>query len=584
MASKERVMTKENISVMHFAAHEMPTYDEVIDKKLNYVKFGKYNDWPQYLIKLFNNSAKHNAIVTGKVQYICGGGFESETPLPENITDCDTTDDLLFKVCTDLEVFSGIAIQVIPNKAKTGWAQLAHIDISKIRTSKDRSRIFWCDKWSEEKNEFFKPKDDDIKELPLFNPKTFSGVYLYTQYRVGMCTYPLPEYIGSVAYISIDVEISNFHNKNINTGFSAGTMISFNNGTPGPEEISNIEKKIKSKFTGTDKAGEIVLTFSDGKDSAPTIIPLMSNNFGDLWNTLNQTAQQEIFTGHKVVSPMLFGIKTEGQLGGSNELLTAWELFKNGYVANKQKILEDIFNYLFSLNKYPEVKIKAIEPIQFNLSENNLMQVYTKDELREKLGLPITDTGKSAAQATLDALNTLSPLVATKVLEAMTPDEIRSLAALGPSVQAPVQMKANISEDDLISEFAGCGVDSTKIKVLHSFDVCNKIESFSRETEIFKEAFEKKTVAGSPVKGIKILYSYALRNDAPSLIPGGSSRPFCKKMMALNRLYTRAEIDMISAKLGYDVFDRRGGFYHDPENDVTTNFCRHTWRQNVIQA
>jgi hypothetical protein len=84
------------------------------------------------------------------------------------------------------------------------------------------------------------------------------------------------------------------------------------------------------------------------------------------------------------------------------------------------------------------------------------------------------------------------------------------------------------------------------------------------------------------VAKMEILYGYEERSDAPALVEGGKSREFCLALLSLNRLYTREEIDMISAQEGYDVFSFKGGWYHDPVSDKNFPFCRHTWMQNVV--
>jgi len=87
-----------------------------------------------------------------------------------------------------------------------------------------------------------------------------------------------------------------------------------------------------------------------------------------------------------------------------------------------------------------------------------------------------------------------------------------------------------------------------------------------------------------------IRYRYVLRPDAPALVKGGSSRPFCEAMMANPRYFSKDDIDKIGQELGaiygipnYDAFRRRGGWYHDPKQDVNLPFCRHVWEQSLIK-
>lgn len=94
-----------------------------------------------------------------------------------------------------------------------------------------------------------------------------------------------------------------------------------------------------------------------------------------------------------------------------------------------------------------------------------------------------------------------------------------------------------------------------------------------------------------PVPDAKIMYSYELRSDAPPLKAGGTSRPFCNKMMSMNKLYSREEIDLLRNNMksdGYsdatDVWLARGGWYNKPNSDAAVPFCRHIWEQKIVRS
>jgi len=62
-----------------------------------------------------------------------------------------------------------------------------------------------------------------------------------------------------------------------------------------------------------------------------------------------------------------------------------------------------------------------------------------------------------------------------------------------------------------------------------------------------------------------------------------TNRPFCARLLELNRVYTREDINTLSERLGYNVWMRRGGWYHNPDTGVNTPYCRHTWRQVIVK-
>ena len=73
---------------------------------------------------------------------------------------------------------------------------------------------------------------------------------------------------------------------------------------------------------------------------------------------------------------------------------------------------------------------------------------------------------------------------------------------------------------------------------------------------------------------VLIRYSYEWKEDIPleeKDTENFESRPFCKMLISLNRVYSRSDIETMSARLGYSVWDRCGG-----------DDCWHRWVSVVI--
>jgi hypothetical protein len=172
-----------------------------------------------------------------------------------------------------------------------------------------------------------------------------------------------------------------------------------------------------------------MLAFNDSKENEPSIIDLSGTELDKHFDLLNLTVQQEIFSGHKITSPMLFGIKTEGQLGGRSELRDAYQLFQNTYVNAKQRAIEETINYLYKFNDVTaKLELKPTEPISFEFSEAIIVANMTQDEIREKLSLPAIEKVESdTSKEIINALNSLNPTILAKVMENLDKDEIRSL-------------------------------------------------------------------------------------------------------------------------------------------------------------
>lgn len=416
-----------SVSFIKFADVKVPVMKEVPNK--GWVSFGEDNKFPDMLLTMFNKSSKHNGIVLGKVNYIVGKGFEQKV----NANKYEVIDELLKKVTIDIEVFGGCYIEVQYNELGK-IAALYHVPYNKVRSNKDNTQFFVKD-WSSYK------KNDEPKVFQAYNknldPKLLRNqtqILYYKEYRPGVETYTYPGYMGALNAIQTDIEVSKYHLSTITNGMFASKMISFFEGIPTEEEKREIEKGFKNKFTGSENAGNIVLNFGKDPGKRPQLDDLSSTDLDKHFDVLSKSIQEEIFAAHQVVSPMLFGIRVEGQLGGRSEMRDAYEIFKLTYCSDKQQALEMVFSELYGY----EMKIIPLEAIGIEFSEGIISQNMTKDEIREKIGLqPIEVEIQSESQRVSDNINALSPLVANKVLEAMTPDEIRGLVGLGPAVGMP---------------------------------------------------------------------------------------------------------------------------------------------------
>lgn len=430
------------IKLMKFDQVPLPIYKEVKGK--DWIYYGEKNDYPNYLLRIYNNSAKHNAIVTGKVDYICGNGWEAKSEdemekakaygIIESVNSKEESlNELTKKIATDLTLFGGYYLQVIWSKATGQIAELYHVDYYKVRTNADNSEYYVSDNWI--KNDQTNPRPDFVA-YPCFNPMNPKGsqILYFKEYRAGANTYSLPDYRGAISYIELDISIGEYHLNTINNGMFSSKLINLNGGKVSQEEEDRIERLFKDKFSGSKNAGKFMLAFNDSKDNEPSIIDLSGTELDKHFDLLNKTVQQEIFSGHKVTSPMLFGIKTEGQLGGRTELREASELFQNTYVNGKQKTIEEIINYLYSFNDVTaQFELKKTEPIGTEFSEQVITANMTQDEIREKLGLPeIVKKESTTSQEIINALNSLNPAILQKVMENMDATEIRGLIGLTP--------------------------------------------------------------------------------------------------------------------------------------------------------
>jgi DNA-binding Lrp family transcriptional regulator len=389
------------LKILNFEAHKVPTFKEARGK--DWILFGDEGDYknryPEYLLNLYRRSAKHHAIINSKKDYVVGQGWAVNAEgldtmglarLQQFIQEpnqYESLNDILEKVALDYELYNGFALEIVYNQLNDKIAAIYHADFARYRSNEDGTKYYYSEDW--------KKHNPVVEEIDAFNWKEPSGKQLlYVKgYSPDCKYYPLPTYLGSTGYIELDVEIANFHLNAVKNNFVGGTIVSFYNGEPTLEEQEEIERQIKDKFTGTDNANSIVLNFADSRDRGVEIQQLNGNDFDKRFDILNKTVQREIYAGHSVTDPALFGIKEDGIFTSRNQLVDSFELFQNTYVNGRQQFIERVFNDLAAVQGLSNrLFIQDTEPISVQFSESTVTSVMTEAEIREKVGLQVVQT------------------------------------------------------------------------------------------------------------------------------------------------------------------------------------------------
>ena len=653
---------KYNLISVKFAKAEQPKFEE--RKGQGYIQYGANNDYPDYLLNLYKESSKHGAIIKGKSNYIYGKGFNFPKDLMAN-TQGETFNNIFKKAVKDDELFSGYYLQIIYN-LEGKIKDVYHLDFKKVRTNKEQNCFYVKNDWQDNR--------EKARAYPAFsgtyNKDNPSQVLFVKQYNPGDEIYPTPNYYQALNYIESDVQVSRHILGNAKDGFVATTAINLNNGEPNEEQKEQVEKDIKKKFTGSE-GDRVLLFFNKSKDTAAEVIPLSQTMLTkEDFTNINNLIQQEIFAGHQITSPMLFGIKTEGQLGGSSEIRDSYEIFNNTYVAERQQQHEEVFNKLLTLmGDATGYEIIPVEPLGYGLRDELLLDVMPREYFLDKLGVDqkyytLPSVRSTGALPIIDNTTDISGNIIAPVNENLAGMSGRKFQQLERIVRkyksgkitrlAAAMMLKNsfgISDDEvglflddnssdaqfamedeidfaLLEQFSQFGEDKNSFEELSRKDaiqseyfadvqelsqlesnILNLIKKDKRiTTEVLASTLkvEKAVIAKAlssmedggifTVSNVKqgediivertatnikieapkpttteilLRYSY----DGPQ---DDKNRPFCAKLMELNRLYSRSDIETISERLGYSVWDRRGGWFTQPDG-THRPFCRHQW-------
>jgi hypothetical protein len=336
-----------NIKILNFAKdQEKPFFKE--SRNGLWIEYGDNNLYPQYLLDVYHNkSNKHKAIINKKVMMTTGNGIEALTPelqafMKNQWADYDL-EELAVKINYDLEIYGGFSLQVRWNIDGTKVVALDYIPFQKVRLSTDYTKVLISKDWN-----YIRKPDNKPTEYIKFNPKMAvkhpTQIFYYLTDTVGQEYYPIPYYSSTLNWIELDWEISNFHLSSVRNGFMPGFILNFATGIPTAEEMEMAYREFERKYTGSENAGKFILTFSEGADGKPELMPIPLNDSDERFIMLHKEMKEEIFVGHSVTSPMLFGIRTEGQLGGKDEMLEALAIFQSTYIRYKQELISKQLN------------------------------------------------------------------------------------------------------------------------------------------------------------------------------------------------------------------------------------------------
>jgi hypothetical protein len=653
------------IQVLTFAEAKQPEYKE--KKGEGYMQYGQNNDYPQYLLDLFNKSAKHNAIIRGKVNYIVGNGWAGEQAIVQKVNREETLNDLTKKVALDLELFGGAYIQVIWSVMGGQVAELWHCDYTKIRTNKDNTQFWYKEDWKATRNQ------EKAEIYNAFNPANPQGVQiLYVkEYRPGMNVYSLPGYFGALNYIESDVEVSKHVLGNAQTGFSASKLITLPNGEPSPDEKRAVSRQFDNMYTGAD-GKKYLLAFVNDATRKPIIDDLGASDLTkEDFSRVDELIQTNIFSGHQITSPDLFGIAVPGQLGNRQQLRDSYEIFNNTYVRYKQMQIEGVFNMLGQYaGVTEELKLQPVDPIGIDFSESVIKEVAPKEWILEKLGIDPTKYGLPIESEQPMAASPLSVNEHIKGLKGrewqnmqriirdfnkgkITREQASSMLKGGYALSDEevatwlgseelefsdedykifyefgedreqfevFKSKTRFSDDDDYQTFADVNqleanvldqiskqknittdvlADVLKVTIpeivaiLKSLEERNIIKTISKtigkgdnsnviiERELVKPLGVTVGAVKPTTTEILIRYSYEWKSGF-SNANKGTSRPFCVHLLEAKKMYSRSEIESMSARLGYSVWNRGGGWYTVKGTNIHEPSCRHEWKTNVV--
>lgn len=546
-----------NIKIVNLHSYSTPKILEVKNK--DYVAYGEDNNYFQYLIDRYNGSPTNNAAINGISQLIYGEGLDAtdSNKKPDEYAKMKSLfkNDCVRKLCNDLKLMGQCSLQVIYSKDRSQVVQVEHFPVETLRAEKcnDEGEVeayYYCADWTKHKPQ------DELKRIPAFGYSNEPIEIMYIKpYRTGFYYYSPVDYQGGLQYSELEEEIANYHLNNILNGLAPSMLINFNNGVPTEEERQMIESRIQDKFSGSSNAGKFILAFNDNSDQAATLEPVQLSDAHNQYQFLSDESMRKIMVSHRIVSPMLLGIKDQTGLGNNaEELKTASNLMDNTVIRPFQNLLIDAFDQILALNEISlALYFKTLQPLEFTDLDNAMTKEQVEEETGQKLSLkePCWE-GYEQYGMKRNKNGRLVP----NCIPVEAAEEIR---------EAILQALTGLGEDEDEDNYVL--VDERPADALKDGDI-SKMLKFAN------------VIKGSPSKSseqdtslFKIRYQYA------PLSTSENSREFCKEMVKAKKLYRIEDLDKdLSMNPG---FGKGGSESYNPFLFKGGVNCKHFWMRKI---
>ena len=438
---------------LEFIQLQSYTAPSIIEQKnKDWVQYGDDNNYYQYLIDLYHSSPTNNACIKGTVDQIFGKGLEvtrASRDLPGYIEfkKLFSADDLR-AVAMDLKMLGQASFQLVKSKDRKKYVQAKHFPQQTLRPAKcnekgEIEKYYYCPDWANMK------RNHTPIEFRAFGYDQSANECILTikPYSTGSFYFAPVDYQGGTQYANLEAEISNFHINNIMNGLAPSMLINFNNGQPPAEVKDTVEAQIKQKFGGSSNAGRFIISWNDGKDSSADITPVQLSDAHNQYQFLSQESMQKIMVAHRIVSPLLLGIKDNTGFGSNaDELKSASILFDNVVVRPFQRLIIDAVTKVLNFNGFNlNLYFKTLQPLEFTDLSGNVIDDETREE---ETGVSLASQKKKIDLADMTIQDEKSWIEHLKDKGEINNDEEWELIDVQEVTDADEELKFNLAYDN----------------------------------------------------------------------------------------------------------------------------------------
>ena len=353
-------------NIIQLSSYTAPVIVE--NNKNEWVEYGEDNNYYQFLIDRYSNSATNNAVINNICRLIFGQGLTAtDSAMKPNewaqLLSILKEDDLR-RIIFYLYALGQCALQIHYDKGHKAITRAFHTPIQLLRPEKcnqdgDIVGYFYSDNWSD-------PKKYVPKRFDAFGTSKKEVEILYlAPYSAGMKYFSNVDYQGGIDYALLEEKIAEYLINEVSNSFAPTTIVNFNNGTPTDEMKDEISASVIGKLTGS-KGKKVVISFNENEATKTTVDTIPLQDAADHYSYLSDESTFKILRSHNVTTPLLFGVSVAtGFSSNADEMKTGALLFENMVIKPKQQMIVEMIKKILSFNGVSlNLRFKTLNPLQ----------------------------------------------------------------------------------------------------------------------------------------------------------------------------------------------------------------------------
>jgi hypothetical protein len=621
-----------------FADAERPAFTKKYN--VPYIPFGCDNNYPTYLNELCRRSAKHGAIIKSKRDYIFGKGLICETPTPETDAFIARHSETVKKLILDIEKNGGCYLDIVPNRIGTNYFvnHVRFMNMrtdeenelfwyskdwnKKIYNKQISDPICAFEKGIRERSVFLYKEDDDTNDpypLPMWyaalnyiEADALVSQHTFTNAKTGFSGTKFINFYNGTPDNEGKRKVTKQFRSEHGGPSGESVIIAFNAPTDKPPTIDDLGQSALSKEDFSSVNDLITENLYAGHSiTVPELfgVPSTASLGGGEGSKLR--TGYEIFKNTYVNGKQLAVekiINFMASLEGVNAKFKLQDSDPVGYeftettilsVAPKSWVLEKMG---IDISKYQDAPVNGTAVVKDGMEADGANSTLTNLTGRQRQNV--------IGIASKFANGKLTKAQATILLKSgygFTDQDVNDWLGIDddPATHDEIKTAFSSDNDDHVADVFACfGEPRNGYECNFSMELNEEDTFFTFDAEVDISDYIKKHPEATPevvakklniplpkVKELfpnlpkvgtiklpkyEVRYSYEKRPGVGGDTLIATSRPFCVKMIQLDRYYSRTDIQKISAVLGFDVFKRGGGYWGDKYH------CRHQFRSNIV--